>query len=70
MDHRHAMTLEYDENAEKVLDYLQAFFKVRGKAEAIRRSLAMVRTLSKYADADRTVTITDPKTNTKVKLCL
>ncbi len=70
MDNRRSMTLEYDDNAEKVLAHLQSFFGVRGKAETMRRSLALARALSKYADGDRTLSITEPKTNMTVKLCL
>ncbi len=62
------MTLEYDRETERLLEDLKVFFGVKTKAEAIRRSLAVVRTASRYAGDDRTLTLSEPGTNDKVKL--
>ena len=70
MANTRSMTLEYDDKTEAVLEELKLFFGVTSKAEAIRRSLAVARSAAKYADEDRTLTLTEPSTSVTVKLAL
>ncbi len=70
MSGKRNMTLEYDEKTEAVLEELKDFFGVKSKAEVIRRALAVTRSTTRLADDHHVVTITEPKTNDRVKLGL
>lgn len=70
MTRRHSMSIEYDENAEEVFDMLKELFGVRTKVAVIQRSLAVARSVVKYADENGIVHIDDPNSGDRVALVL
>ena len=52
-----SMTFKYSEDTDKILEELREYFGVQSKADAIRRALAIARTVRKDADDDKVVRI-------------
>lgn len=55
------MTIQYDEDTDELLEDLKKFFGVKTKVAVIRRALAIARAAKRYADSDRTVRISRPR---------
>lgn len=56
------MSLEYDSETDALLEELKSFFGVKTKSAVIKRALAIARQAKRYADSDKSVRISKPRT--------
>lgn len=57
------MTLEYDEDIERLIEELKLFYGVKTKSAVIKRSLAVARAAKRYSDNHKSVRIVRPGNN-------
>jgi hypothetical protein len=63
-------SFEVDEHTAEVISRLREIFGVKTNAAVIRKALALANVASRYADADRTITIAPSEGKPAVKVSL
>lgn len=64
------LTIQLDDNAERALQELQAFFGTSSKAAAVRTALNLARVVVPSANNNKVITIKDPESNADIRIAI